>query len=163
MSWADGLALGLFAAVVMVEYARGFLPALIDAFGIWLGFLLCKAIYAPVASSLHIFKSQPANEAFFFGLFFAIIVAVVFVLSQLARNAIALELDVFDQPLGALFGIGVGIAFVHGVLFAILTGAGGPSTPTGQAITNSAVAGEFLYFTKAKDLYWRLVRWSRET
>ena len=163
MSWVDVLAVVLFAAIVVVEYARGFLAALIDAFGIWLGLLLCKAVHASVAGSLHVFKTQPANEAFFFALFFAIIVTVVFVLSHLARNAIALELDVFDQPLGALLGIGVAIAFVHGVLFAILTGAGGGSTPLGQTIVNSPVANEFLYFSKMKALYGRLVRWSRET
>ena len=163
VNWADIVAIVLFVLVVLVEYARGFLAALIDAAGISLGFVICKALYGPAARALHVLKSQPANEAFFFGLFFAIVVAVVFVLSHLARNAIALDLDVFDQPLGALLGLWAGAYFVHGVMFAILLGAGGPSTPLGQAIATSPVAGEFLYFTKLKGLYMRLVRWSRQT
>lgn len=163
MGWADVVAIVLFVLVVLVEYARGFLAALIDAAGISLGFALCKALYLPAARAVHVFKAQPANEAFFFALLFAIVVVVVFLLSHLARNAIALDLDVFDQPLGALLGLWVATFFVHGVLFAILTGAGGPSTPAGQAIANSPVANEFLYFTRIKGLYMRLVRWSRQT
>lgn len=162
MSWVDVLAIVLFISIVLVEYARGFLAALIDAAGISLGFVICKAIHAPAAKAAQVFKSAPVNEAFFFALFFAIIVGVVFLLSHLAQNVIALELDVFDSPLGALFGLWAATFFVHGVMFALLTGAGGTSTPLGQTIVSSPVANEFLYFSRTKGLYTRLVQWSRE-
>jgi len=162
LGWVDILAVVLLVAVVVVEYARGFLAALVDAIGLPLAFMICKALYGPAAKAVHVLKSQPANEAFFFSLLFAVIVALVFFLSHLARNAIALELDVFDQPLGALLGLWVATFFVHGVLFAILTGAGGPSTPAGKAIVTSPLANEFLYFTRVKGLYMRLVTWSRQ-
>lgn len=139
MTWLDLVTIVICSAVVVVEAARGFVPAMIDLIGVLV--LLSMAGGGGVGVS----GPSPGRA----GTYLAIVVvgaAVIATASTLFNKYTKWDIGPFDRALAGLMGVGTGIALSHAAFDAALL-AYGASHP---ALAHSLLRAEVYEFRTAK-------------
>lgn len=149
-SWIDIVIAAVFIVVIIGEIRRGFGKALFDFGAMVLTLIITYKLVDPVSKSIAFSSQHDMNKAIAFGIVFAVLGVILFLLGKFLYETTLISLDVFDPLLGGILGIGVAIIISHA--FAQDVALGTTVHGTSSVVMNSALGKELLTFETYKHI-----------
>lgn len=132
MTWLDYLTVGFLAAFLVLEVARGAVPALIDVVGVYMAVQITKLTYRN-------FVSDSLSEVSAMAIEFGLLVLAVIAVSHFAQQQMQADIGPFDSAVAALAGLFVGLCCSHVAFHAVVVSEGSRFLPFAESVFRGQV------------------------
>jgi uncharacterized membrane protein required for colicin V production len=138
------------AAIILiatvVQGFRGFGRAVFDCLGLYMALILAHCAYLPLSGAVHFHSGAADNHAAAYTVIFVLSSIIMLCVSRWVYGTVLYNAGVFDQLLGVVAGIVLGIMIAHGITTSIAL-----TDPTGNgqvaSYTDTPLSDEVLNFT----------------
>lgn len=145
----NGFDIALAAIILIatgIEAFRGFGRAVFDALALYIALVISHCAYTPLASLVHFHSGAADNHAVAYAVCFGLSAVVMLLVARFVYGTMLYNAGVFDQLLGVVAGIVIGVMVAHGITTSIAL-----TDPTGNgevaAYTDTPLGDEVLNFT----------------
>jgi uncharacterized membrane protein required for colicin V production len=145
MNVIDVVLVLLVIAIVVIEAKRGFGKVAFDFVALLVALHAASAAAPTAAASIHLAGDAPATQAIWVAILFLLLGALLIWVGKIAYQHTQFSLELFDNPLGGVLGIGVAVIVGHVLVstLAISSGVGGAPP---EVISGSTLGMEFYQF-----------------
>ena len=146
MSGFDIVLALIILVATAVEAFRGFGRAIFDGLGLYIALIIAHCAYLPLAGAVRFHSGAADNHAVAYAVVFGVSSVLMLVASRFVYGTLLYNAGVFDQFLGVVAGIVIGVIVAHGVATSVSL-----TDPNGNGMvasyTDTTLGDEMLNFT----------------